>query len=246
MADELKRKKALVDQGLTNHFEYTQIQRNQADLIGQAGSIESELGSTRSQVVEAKEQIERSKTQRVEQAVSELAETRTSLADIEEQLAAAQAILSRTTIRSPADGVIVSAVYSSPGAVVAPGEKAIEILPTSSNLIVEAKLSPHDIDSVHAGRSARLKLPLLTPASPQTLRQPSSTSRQTASWTRTPMSPTTGQSYGSLTTFLPRHGRTALPWHAGRGLHQHRRSNVLRISGEAHPGLVSPRAFVEQ
>ncbi|PWJ88691.1 HlyD family secretion protein [Mesorhizobium loti] len=161
VADELKRKKALVDQGLTNHFEYTQIQRNQADLIGQAGSIESELASTRSQVVEAKEQIERSKTQRVEQAVSELAETRTSLADIEEQLAAAQAILSRTTVRSPTDGIIVSAVYSSPGAVVAPGEKVIEILPTGSSLIVEAKLSPRDIDSVHAGQSARLKLTAL-------------------------------------------------------------------------------------
>ncbi|QND60152.1 HlyD family type I secretion periplasmic adaptor subunit [Mesorhizobium huakuii] len=161
VADELKRKKALVDQGLTNHFEYTQIQRNQADLVGQAGSIESQLASTRSQVIEAKEQIERSKTQRVEQAVGDLAETRTSLADIEEQLAAAQAILSRTTVRSPTDGIIISAVYSSPGAVVAAGEKVIEILPTSSDLIVEAKLSPRDIDSVHAGQSARLKLTAL-------------------------------------------------------------------------------------
>nr|WP_292132156.1 HlyD family efflux transporter periplasmic adaptor subunit [Mesorhizobium sp.] len=76
-------------------------------------------------------------------------------------MAAAQAILSRTTVRSPTDGIVVSAVYNSPGAVVAPGEKVIEILPTSSNLIVEAKLSPHDIDSVHAGQSARLKLTAL-------------------------------------------------------------------------------------
>ncbi|MBZ9740681.1 HlyD family type I secretion periplasmic adaptor subunit [Mesorhizobium sp. CO1-1-4] len=161
VADELKRKKSLVDQGLTNHFEYTQIQRNQADLIGQAGSIESELASTRSQIVEAREQIERSKTQRVEQAVSQLAETRASFADIEEQLSAAKAVLLRTIVRSPTDGIVVSAVYNSPGAVVAPGEKVIEILPTSSHLIVEAKLSPRDIDSVHAGQDARLRLTAL-------------------------------------------------------------------------------------
>ncbi|PBB89099.1 hypothetical protein CK215_29530 [Mesorhizobium sp. WSM3864] len=55
VADELKRKKTLVEQGLTNHFEYTQTQRNQADLTGQAGAIASELASTRSQIVEANE-----------------------------------------------------------------------------------------------------------------------------------------------------------------------------------------------
>ncbi|UVK37945.1 HlyD family type I secretion periplasmic adaptor subunit [Mesorhizobium sp. AR10] len=159
--DELKRKKTLVDKGLTNHFEYTLIQRNQADLIGQVGSITSDLASTRSQIVEAKEQIERGKTQRVEQAVSQLSETRTSLADVEEQSFAAEAILRRTIVKSPSDGIVVSAVYNSPGSVISPGEKLMEILPTSSQVIVEARLSPRDIDSVHVGQSARLRLSAL-------------------------------------------------------------------------------------
>ncbi len=64
--DELSRKKRLVDKGLTNLFEYTQIQRNQSDLIGQAGSIASQLAANATQVIEAREQIERTKTQRVE------------------------------------------------------------------------------------------------------------------------------------------------------------------------------------
>ncbi|MGX5800449.1 HlyD family type I secretion periplasmic adaptor subunit [Bradyrhizobium sp. Arg314] len=161
VADELKRKKTLVEQGLTNHFEYTQIQRNQADLTGQAGAIASELASTRSQIVEANEQIERGKSQRVEQAVSQLSETRTSLADVEEQSLAAEAILSRTVVRAPADGVVVSNVYNSPGSVISPGEKLMEILPTSSQVIVEAQLSPRDIDVVHVGQSARLRLSAL-------------------------------------------------------------------------------------
>ncbi|RWP39381.1 hypothetical protein [Mesorhizobium sp.] len=122
--DELKRKKTLVDKGLTNHFEYTQVQRNQADLIGQVGSIASELASARSQIVEAIEQIERGKTQRVEQAVSQLSEARTSLADLEEQSFAAEAVLGRTTVKSPSDGIVVSSVYNSPGSVISPGEKS--------------------------------------------------------------------------------------------------------------------------
>ncbi|PLP58271.1 HlyD family type I secretion periplasmic adaptor subunit [Mesorhizobium loti] len=161
VSDDLIRKKKLVDQGLTNHFEYTQIQRNQANLIGQSGAVEAELAATRSQVIEAKEQIERLKTQRVEQAVSQLAEIRTNLTDTEEQLSAAQAVLRRTTISSPTEGVIVSAIYNSPGSVAAPGEKLIEILPTGSRMIVDARISPNDVDAVHAGQTARLKLTAL-------------------------------------------------------------------------------------
>jgi multidrug efflux pump subunit AcrA (membrane-fusion protein) len=37
----------------------------------------------------------------------------------------------------------------------------MEILPTSSQMIVEARLSPRDIDSVHVGQNARLRLSAL-------------------------------------------------------------------------------------
>ncbi len=161
VAEELIRKKTLVDKGLTNHFEYTQIQRNEADLTGQRGSVESELAALRSQIVEAQEQIERLKTQRVEQAVSELAKVRSSLADIEEQLEAARTTLDRTQVRSPIDGVIVLSVHNAPGSVVTSGEKVIEILPTGSPVIVEARIGVRDIDNVHRGQQARLKLTAL-------------------------------------------------------------------------------------
>ncbi len=138
--EDLDRKKALLDQGLTNHFEFTQMQRNQAELIGQTSTIESNLASTRSQIVEAREQVERLRTQRVEQAVSQLTEARTSLADLEEQLQAAEAVLSRVSIRAPTDGIVISALYNHEGSVVSPGEKLMEILPLGTASIVEARV----------------------------------------------------------------------------------------------------------
>jgi HlyD family type I secretion membrane fusion protein len=137
------------------------------------GAIESQLASTQSQILEAKEQIERNETQRVEQAVTQLSEIRVSLADVEEQVVAAEAVLLRTVVRSPADGIVVSVSYGTAGAVVAPGEKVIEILPTAPRLIVEARLQPSDIDSVYAGQKARLRLTALnarrTPDVPATV-----------------------------------------------------------------------------
>ncbi|MER9441510.1 HlyD family efflux transporter periplasmic adaptor subunit [Mesorhizobium sp. M0340] len=90
-----------------------------------------------------------------------MSQTRTSLADVEEQALAAEAILARTVVKAPSDGIVVSTVYNSPGSVISPGEKLMEILPTSSQVIVEAQLSPRDIDAVHVGQSARLRLSAL-------------------------------------------------------------------------------------
>ena len=86
---------------------------------------------------------------------------------------AAQDVLQRTTIIAPAAGIVVSSAYNSQGSVVAPGEKIMEILPTSSGLVVDARLRPKDIDQVHVGQPAKLRLSALnarlTPEVPATV-----------------------------------------------------------------------------
>jgi HlyD family type I secretion membrane fusion protein len=161
VSDELAAKKTLVDQGLTNRFEYTQILRNRADLIGQRGVVASEVATAITQRIEALEQLERLATQRVEEAVTRLNEVRTTLADLEDQLIAARRVLERTVISAPVDGIVVSSVYNSKGSVVAPGGEMLEILPTTEKVIVEARLNPQDIDIVKVGQTARLRLSAL-------------------------------------------------------------------------------------
>lgn len=170
---ELGIKTDLLGKGLTNRTEYSQLLRSEADLVGQAGSLEADLASANTQIVEAEAQTERATTQRVEEALTRLDDVRTNLADIEERMRAAQAVLKRTTITAPAAGIVVSSTYNSQGSVVAPGEKIMEILPTSSGLVVDAKLRPKDIDQVHVGQSAKLRLSALntrlTPEVPATV-----------------------------------------------------------------------------
>lgn len=158
---ELDRKKRLVDQGLTNIFEYTQIQRNKTDLTGQGGAIEAQLAANVTQVIEAREQIERIRTQRVEQSVSSLNEIRIQLADAEEQLNAALSVLDRTVIKTPTDGIIISMAYGGAGSVIAPGEKLIELLPTTERPVVEARVPLQEIDALWIGQPARLRLTAL-------------------------------------------------------------------------------------
>lgn len=172
---ELGIKAGLLDKGLTNRTEYSQLLRSEADLVGQAGALEANLAAANTQIVEAREQTERLTTQRVEEALTKLDDVRSSLADIEEQMRAAEAVLRRTTIKAPAAGIVVSSRYNSKGSVIAPGEKIMEILPTESGLVVDARLKPKDVDQVRVGQPAKLRLSALntrlTPEVPATVTQ---------------------------------------------------------------------------
>lgn len=171
--DELARKKDLLDKGLTNRSEYTALLRSEAELIGQVGAIQAQIASSATQQVESRQQIERLTTTRVEVAVSELNTVRATISDLEEQIRAAEAVLEGTVIRAPVDGIIVRRVHNSVGSVVRAGEPVIELLPTASELVIEARISPSDIDAVRVGQAANLRFSALnarnTPEVPGTV-----------------------------------------------------------------------------
>jgi HlyD family type I secretion membrane fusion protein len=171
--EETVRKLKLLDKGLTARDQYTQLLRSQADLLGQVSAAEAQIASTRNQMNEAREQISRAKSQRVEDAIRELSDVQSKISDNEEQIKAARVVQERTVIKSPADGIIVSLKVNSPGIVIRPGETVYEMLPTSSDLVVDAMVDPRNIDSLRLGQNARLRFVALnsttTPEVPGTV-----------------------------------------------------------------------------
>lgn len=155
--EETSRKKGLLDRGLTDRSEYTLLLRSEADLVGQIGAIVSHIAQSRTAVSEAQEQLVRQQTVRLQDALNELNEVTAEAARTEEQIAAARDVLDRLVVRSPADGLVISISQNTPGSVVPPGGQLAEILPTSSDLIIEARLEPGDIDAVRPGQEARLR-----------------------------------------------------------------------------------------
>ena len=154
--EEAERKRKLLDQGLTNRDAYTVLLRTAAQLVGQNGSLEAQIAGMLSQLEQAYAQIERSKTGRVEEAITKLSANREALVDLEQQVVATRAVLDRTTVLAPTDGVIVRSVYNSPGSVVRPGEVVMEVLPTVNELIVEANIRLQDIDSIRPGQDVEM------------------------------------------------------------------------------------------
>ena len=173
LTDDIARKGRLLKKGLTNRSEWNALRRNKSELEGRVGGLQAEIGRAKTSIVEAQEQRARLLTERAEQAVSTLNEARRQIADINERLRAADDVLSRVVVRSPSDGIVVNIEKTTPGAVVNRGEDLMTILPTDSELIVEARLSPVDVDVVRRGQQASLRFSALnqrtTPEVPATV-----------------------------------------------------------------------------
>jgi protease secretion system membrane fusion protein len=68
-----------------------------------------------------------------------------------EKTSALASELADTEVRSPASGQVVGLLVQSVGAVVQPGQKIMDIVPTNEGLLIDAKVQPHLIDSIRKG-----------------------------------------------------------------------------------------------
>ncbi|NTV16039.1 MAG: HlyD family efflux transporter periplasmic adaptor subunit [Chlorobiaceae bacterium] len=68
-----------------------------------------------------------------------------------EKTSALAAELADTAVRAPASGQVVGLLVQSVGAIIQPGQKIMDIVPTNEGLLIDAKVQPHLIDSIHKG-----------------------------------------------------------------------------------------------
>lgn len=157
VTEEISRKDLLLQKGLTDRSQLSALMRDKAGLLGQIGVVTSEIAAIQTQIAEAALQIEQAKAKRIEEASKELTDIRRQETDFEEQIVAAKSALDRTVVAAPVDGIIVRLNINSKGSVVHPGETLLELLPTTNELIVEAKFDPKQVDSIHLKQQARLR-----------------------------------------------------------------------------------------
>ena len=112
----------------------------------------------RRQVAEIQAQITNKRNKYFEEAQSEMTKAQEELDSELEQLRDHSQVLEETKLFAPTDGKVNNILITTIGGVVKPGEVIMEILPTSSDLIVEAKVSPVDIAYVKEDQTATVKL----------------------------------------------------------------------------------------
>lgn len=109
------------------------------------------------QISETELQILQLKKDFNSEVVSNLAEVNTKVFDLQERMLALEDRLSRIVIRAPESGMIIGMTVHTVGGVISSGTPLLDIVPAQSDLIVEAQVSPIDIDRVAVGKLADIR-----------------------------------------------------------------------------------------
>jgi HlyD family secretion protein len=155
---QLQGVRALAAKGFASQNSVRVLERNEADLGGARALQAANVGDYGQQVAQAGLQSRDLRAQRSLTASASLRETEDQLNEITPKLAAAQAELERGTLRAQADGQVKGLAVFAPGAVVSPGQKLMEIVPTRRALVVDARLRASDVEGVRPGRPADVRL----------------------------------------------------------------------------------------
>jgi HlyD family secretion protein len=126
--------------------------------------IEANLGQVISDVAQARASIGETELQRLqlkqeyrERASTELEQIRAEISELSERRKVAADILDRTEIRAPGSGTIQNLKVHTVGSVVRPGDVLMELVPDDEELIINARVSPIDVDNVAPGLATEVR-----------------------------------------------------------------------------------------
>ncbi len=150
LRQEISDLEVLLADGYVDKTRLRQLTRNQSDYLGEIADLEVSLQELDLSILQLKNRF---KTD----VVDELLTSYETLYDLKLSHDAVADRVNRATIRAPVDGEIIDLALNSVGAVVAPGETLMELVPDASGRFVEARISPMDIDRVQVGQPAEVR-----------------------------------------------------------------------------------------
>jgi HlyD family secretion protein len=160
----LENYRTLVDR-MTEGSEQGLIQTNilsqrQDELI----QIEADLGRVISEIATAKNTISETELQRLqvrqeyrERASTELEQIRSEISEYQERAKVAEDVLARTELHAPESGRIHNLKVHTEGSVIRPGDVLMELVPEEERLVINARVSPTDIDNVQPGMETEVR-----------------------------------------------------------------------------------------
>jgi HlyD family type I secretion membrane fusion protein len=158
LEEQLEDFEVLYKKGLARKSQIFDLRRRKAEVEGARSQYTSAIARAEQQIGEVMLRINDLKSQRSREIAEELRKEQADHADMSERRIAAEDVLKRTEIVASTAGTIVGLKVFTPGGVIAPGAALMDIVPSDDRLIVEARVDPGDIDGVHPGLMAQVRV----------------------------------------------------------------------------------------
>ena len=156
--EELKNVKALFEKGYERRPRLLELQRAAAELRGERGELQGKIARARQEVAAAELEVIGLQNVRSTEIAKELQDAQAVAAELADRIRSASDVVERREIVAPQDGIVVGLKFFTPGGVIGPGQPILDIVPLNDDLVIEARVSPTDIDAVRVGQPAHVRL----------------------------------------------------------------------------------------
>ena len=156
--EQLADYQTLYDKGFAPKPMILKYQGQLSDYEGHKGSLLSDIARMHQQMGETRMQIATNRDTRTSQAAEGLRDAQTRLTDAAPRLTAAKESLDQTVVRAPVDGYVFNLTQFTNGGVTGSGETLLDVVPANAPIIVTAQIPPQDINKIHVGMDAQVRL----------------------------------------------------------------------------------------
>ncbi len=154
---EIKDLSELLSDGFVDKQRLRDLERQVSNLEGEMADHRSSIAQAKMKQGETRLSILQLKKDFHTEVVNQLSEVQSTLFDLRERERALMDRVERTVIRAPEAGMVLGMKVHTVGGVVQSGAPILDIVPAASDLVVEAQVSPIDIDRVSAGKLADIR-----------------------------------------------------------------------------------------
>lgn len=155
--DQIAAYKPLAEKGFVSLTRLRELERMRAELVGQSGQYGSGVAQSRDAARESSLQIMEAERSYRARSAADLRDVDARLGDLLPRLVAARDQVARTEIRAPVTGTVVGLAVFTPGGVIAPGQKLMDVVPERAPVLVQARIAPDDADDLRVGQRTLIK-----------------------------------------------------------------------------------------
>lgn len=148
MAEQLKNMQELSSEGYVPRNRMLELERQHGQIKAALAEDAGNIGRLEKQIMELRARKSQRQQEYQREVRSQLAEVQRDTESAAQRLASAEFLLAHTEIKSPVNGAVVGLTVFTPGAVIGPGARLLDVVPLDAALEIEAQLPVHLVDKV--------------------------------------------------------------------------------------------------
>ncbi|NKC29346.1 HlyD family type I secretion periplasmic adaptor subunit [Falsiroseomonas selenitidurans] len=151
----------LAQQGFARMREVRELERLEAQARGDMGLYAAQEAQFRQAIAQAEAELASFRLTRAQDIARELQEAQEQLVEAEQRLRSAENVRARRDLVASEPGIVTDIRFVTPGSSITDGQPVLDLVPLDDRLVVEARVSPTDVEQLQIGQPVNVRLSAL-------------------------------------------------------------------------------------